>query len=60
LAVDTGSAGGAVVEGQEGVLGEHSFGLVDEAGDQGDGGERVAEPLVPAFGELAEGVVDES
>ena len=38
------------------VLGEHALGLVDEAGDQGDGGEGVAEPSAAAFGELVEGV----
>ena len=39
--------------------GSISLGPVDEAGDQGDGGEWVAEPFPAAFGELAEGVVDE-
>src|SRR5712691_7622340 len=49
----------AVIEGDEDVLGEHALGLVDEAGDQRDGGEGVAEPLPAALGELVEGVVDE-
>ena len=54
-----GVPGGAVLAGVVGELGEHSFGLVDEAGEQGDGGERVAEPFPAPFGELVEGVVDE-
>ncbi len=48
-----------MVAGFQDVLGDHALGLVDEAGEQGDGGERVVEPSAPAFGELAEGVVDE-
>ena len=41
------------------MLGEHPLGLVGEAGDQGDGGEGVAEPFAAALGELVEGIVDE-
>src|SRR6266571_8273264 len=51
--------GGSVVAGFQDVLGEHALGLAGEAGQQGDGGEGVAEPFVAAFGELVEGVVDE-
>src|SRR6266536_241067 len=51
--------GGAVGAGFEDLLGEHALGLVDEAGDQGDGGDGVAEPFPAAFGELVEGAVDE-
>src|SRR5205807_9654149 len=51
--------GCSVGVGLGGKHGEHAFGLVDEAGDQGDGGDRVAEPSLPAFGELVEGVVDQ-
>jgi hypothetical protein len=51
--------GGAVVAGFEDVLGDHALGLLDEAGEQGDGGEGVAEPCLAAFGEFGEGVVDE-
>src|SRR2546421_12944927 len=50
---------GSVLAGLGDLLGEHPFGLVDEAGEQGDGGEGVAEPCFAAFGELIEGVVDQ-
>ena len=36
-----------------------TLGLVDEAGDEGDGGDGVAQPRLAAFGELVEGLVDE-
>jgi hypothetical protein len=51
--------GGVVVEGEQDVLGQHPPGLVDEAGDQGDRGEGVAEPFPATLGEPARGVVDE-
>jgi len=40
-------------------LGEAALGLVDEAGDQGDGGEVIAEPGAAALSERGQGVVDE-
>ena len=51
--------GGSVRVGLGGEHGEHAFGLVDEAGDQGDGGDGVAEPSSASFGELVEGAVDQ-
>src|SRR5271157_4164601 len=50
---DVGPAG-AVLAGVRREFGDHAFGLVDEAGEQGDRGERVAGPPAAAAGELAE------
>jgi len=40
-------------------LGEAARGLVDEAGDQGDGGEVIAQPGAATLSERGQGVVDE-
>src|SRR6516225_1091294 len=55
---DVGPAGSVRV-GLGGEHGEHPFGLIDEAGEQGDRGDGVAEPSSAAFGELVEGAVDQ-
>jgi hypothetical protein len=39
-------------------LGEAALGLVDEAGDQGDGGEVIAQPGAATLSERGQGVVD--
>jgi hypothetical protein len=39
--------------------GEEAFGLAGEAGDEGDGGQVVAEPGAAPLGQRVEGVVDQ-
>src|SRR5206468_1412147 len=51
--------GGPVRVGLGGEHGDHAFGLVDEAGEQGDGGDGVAKPSSAALSELVEGAVDQ-
>lgn len=40
-------------------VGQPSFGLLDETGDQRDAGQVIAEPDSPAIGQRGDGVVDE-
>src|SRR5258707_1983765 len=51
--------GVAVEPGADHELGEEALGLVDEAGDEMDGGQVIAEPGAAARGERVEGVVDQ-
>src|SRR6266480_274803 len=51
--------GVAVEPGIGDELGQEAFGLVDEAGDQGDGGQVVAGPGAAALSERGEGAVDQ-
>src|SRR5260221_3826151 len=51
--------GVAVEQGAGHELGEEAFGLVDEAGNERDGGQVVAEPGAAALGQRVKGVVDQ-